>query len=1454
MTETSPTHRRPRRYLIATAVTAYPKAPAQLEWDRPGLADARRRVIDLFTTHLGYEHVSDLGLNPTEAQLLTELRNFSKSPDRRPDDLVAVYIASHGEVLEDGEHVLLTSDTDPDDIDDALPTLTLARKILRGTGVRRLMLMLDTCFSGQGGNELLAAMARLKGHWGDDGESGLAVLTSTQPNELAEAGAFPELLGQAVHSLATAGYTPETLALDAVVNAMRNNPKRPAHQTIGLEIIGLTGAIPPFLPNGRHNPRLSHFDLALQQTREWERQADRRVVEYESRFLKRAQGHSDPHRAGWWFSGRHDALADISRWLVDPPPAQPALAVTGGPGSGKTAVLGILAAVSDPGQRRTVPLDGMGLASVPLPPPRTLAAAIYAQNLTDQQVLHGIAAAARVPADTVSELVDRLAARPIPSGRPDDRPLTVLVDALDEAATPESLCRNVLRPLIDPGTPHLRLLLGTRPHLLDPLTTEETGRIDLDSEKYADPEAIHAYTIRNLLGAHACSPYVTCGNGLRTAVARQVARAAGRSFLVARITAGTLAAAPGVPDPDDPGWVAALPRMPGEAIHNDLTRRLGDQAPEVMDLLRPLAFAQGQGLPWEDIWAPAASAVSGHVYTNEHLWRLRSTAGSYIVEAIEDGRSVYRLYHEAMAEYLRTDQNAQAVHAALTSALRATVPYGADADPDWSRAHPYLRRHLATHAALGGVLDELVQEPDYLVHAECDTLAPHLRLLTTDEGRLHGAVYRASIGTHRPLAPDERRAVLALDAARYGAHETRRALTDRMAADAWKPVHASGSGVSPAMHNILTGHTGEVLAVACTEIAGQSVAVTGSHDSTVRIWDLGTGRPVGEPITGHDTPVTSVACALLDGRPLAVTNSYDSPARVWDLETGRPVGGSLTGPEIEVDRLICAEFDGRPVVVTASYHDSTVRMWDLRTHRPVGPSLSHLTGWFHAVLCVADGARPYAVTSDRDNTVRVWDLSTGRPIGEPCTFPSGPVKAAACGEIDSRPVVVTLTPGEVRVVDLTTGRPVGDPFSTRTNAWNELACTRLDGQPVAVATSYDNKVMLWNLRTGRLIDSPLTGHTSGVRAVACTRVGGQPVAVTGSRDRTVRIWGLNVGHPIGRPAAGHAGNVTAVACGRLRGGPVVITASTDRTARMWYPPASEAIEQHGGALAGWSHAPAVARLDAPAAAIALTTGARPVALTLTTDDRPGIGPDMTIWDLETRRIIGRLPAENTARRVAAAASTHLDGRPLAAIGYDDGTSQLWDLETYRPVGRPLHRRKVSSGAAACTRLDGRPVALIGYTDSSVRLWDLDSGEPVGRPLVGHTARVTAVECVEIDGLPVAVTSSHDKTLRMWDLTTQYPLGRPLIGHTNWVNAMVCTELDGRPVALTGSHDNTVRVWDLLRPTAKPTGLTMLRLANHCRALAVSDHHLVAAFGNDVAFFTRQRAPRYSSTTAHGPER
>ena len=69
-----------------------------------------------------------------------------------------------------------------------------------------------------------------------------------------------------------------------------------------------------------------------------------------------------------------------------------------------------------------------------------------------------------------------------------------------------------------------------------------------------------------------------------------------------------------------------------------------------------------------------------------------------------------------------------------------------------------------------------------------------------------------------------------------------------------------------------------MLAVATTVLPdGRAVAVTGSRDDTVRIWDLTTSRPTGEPLTGHTGTVRAVATTVVpDGRAVTVTGSSDA--------------------------------------------------------------------------------------------------------------------------------------------------------------------------------------------------------------------------------------------------------------------------------------------------------------------------------------------------------------------------------------------------------------------------------------------------------------------------------------------------------------------------------------------------------------------------------------------------
>ena len=890
------------RFLLTAAVTRYPLDP---DLDRPELADDVERVAGLLTRDFGYTHVPVLGDSPTQAQLRDELRRFCRAPERQPHDLVAVYLACHGDILEPDDFVLLPSDFDPEDpLRVVVRPQDLSEWLLRDTSVRRLLLMLDACYSGQGGRDAAQAAMRWVHQPGAANGPGVVLVTATHPWQKAKPGVFSRIFVRAVGDLASGGYGQQDLRLDTVVGVINADRDKPDSQTVACHLLGLTGELPPFLPNPRYRPPLIDADL-LEQERA--RDAEQRPDHLRVRFLPATR----------WFTGRHGALTDLVGWLGNPVGPR-TLVVTGHAGSGKTALLGLLAALSDHDQAPTVPRGGLpaGLTI----PDGAITEAIYAGTMTTGQVRDQIAAAAGLRADTTAELIDALTRRGNGS-------LTVLIDALDEAADPPGLISGLLRPLMGEHRGALRILLGTRPHLLTArlLGKPETGHylpVDLDSEKYADPASIRAYIRRILLSEDpldsAYKPaglYRTAPAGTVDAVTDAIGEAAGTSFLVARITAATEATTASLPDPHDPAWRQALPRLADQAMRRDLHLRLGQDADKAAWLLLPLAYAQGSGLPWEDIWPRLADALSpGQGYGNEDLVWLRKTAGSYAVEGLADGRSVYRLYHQALAEYLLESRDQRADQQTITSTLTSLVPPGEGGTRDWLGAHPYTRAHLATHAAQAGRIDDLLADPAYLLAASRPQLLAAADAASSKPARAAADAYRRA-AHHLRTAPAEQHASYLQLAARCGrAPQLADALENCRQRGTWSCTWASWRLEPP--HRALTDHTGPVRALTAAELDGRPVVISGSDDSSVRVWDLATGTPVSHPFTGHTGPVNAVTATKLDGRPVVISGSDDGtrpsvgpghrhpgqppvhrphrPGECGDgRRTGRPAGGHL---------------------------------------------------------------------------------------------------------------------------------------------------------------------------------------------------------------------------------------------------------------------------------------------------------------------------------------------------------------------------------------------------------------------------------------------------------------------------------------------------------------------------------------------------------------------------------
>ncbi|KAJ7660607.1 WD40-repeat-containing domain protein [Mycena rosella] len=60
--------------------------------------------------------------------------------------------------------------------------------------------------------------------------------------------------------------------------------------------------------------------------------------------------------------------------------------------------------------------------------------------------------------------------------------------------------------------------------------------------------------------------------------------------------------------------------------------------------------------------------------------------------------------------------------------------------------------------------------------------------------------------------------------------------------------------------------------------------MSGSDDTTLRMWDVRTGTAVGKPLEGHTNYVQSIAFSP-NGK-LIVSGSNDNTVRIWDASTG----------------------------------------------------------------------------------------------------------------------------------------------------------------------------------------------------------------------------------------------------------------------------------------------------------------------------------------------------------------------------------------------------------------------------------------------------------------------------------------------------------------------------------------------------------------------------------------
>ncbi len=600
----------------------------------------------------------------------------------------------------------------------------------------------------------------------------------------------------------------------------------------------------------------------------------------------------------------------------------------------------------------------------------------------------------------------------------------------------------------------------------------------------------------------------------------------------------------------------------------------------------------------------------------------------------------------------------------------------------------------------------------------------------------------------------------------------------------------------PVQRTISLGHTDSVQAVAFS-LDGR-LALSGSQDGTVRLWEVETGRAV-RVMEGHSDGVMSVAFGP-DGR-LALSGSEDGTVRLWEVETGR----SMRVLEGHSDRVMSVAFSPDGDLALSGSEDGTVRLWEVETGRLMRVLESH-SDRVMSVAFSPDGR--LALSGSEDGTVRLWAVETGRAV-RVVEGHSDRVRSVAFSP-DRRLALSGSEDRTVRLWEVETGRTVrvlkGHSDRVRTMAFSP------DGR-LALSGSDDRTVRLWEVETGRAV-RVLEGDSGRVMSVDFSPDG--RLALFGSEDGTVRLWEMETGHAV-RVLEGHSEAVWSVAFSP--DGRPAISGSFDRTVRLWEVETGRAVRVLRG------HSDAVRSVAfSPDGRLALSGS----------DDRT-----MRLWEVGTGRSVRVL--EGHSDRIMSVAFSP-DGR-LALSGSDDRTVRLWEVETGRAV-QVLEGHSLQVWSVAFSP-DGR-LALSGSDDRTVRLWEVETGRAV-RVLAGHSDRVMGV-AFSPDGR-LALSGSDDRTVRLWEVKTGRAM-RVLEGHTDRVRTMAFSP-DGR-LALSGSDDRTVRLWEV------ETGRSVRVLEGHSgrvMSVAFSRDGRLAFSGseNGVLRVWSLEIPKESSRLLDAPE-
>jgi eukaryotic-like serine/threonine-protein kinase len=327
-------------------------------------------------------------------------------------------------------------------------------------------------------------------------------------------------------------------------------------------------------------------------------------------------------------------------------------------------------------------------------------------------------------------------------------------------------------------------------------------------------------------------------------------------------------------------------------------------------------------------------------------------------------------------------------------------------------------------------------------------------------------------------------------------------------------------------------HDSEVFAV-CFSPDGQMI-LTASRDGTARLWDAGTAQATGivlrhryafrdndsslgrDDETREQTSLIKAVAFSPDGKTV-LTGSADATARLWDVVSGKQIGEPFLH-EGDVNAVAYSS-DGEAILTSTRWN---TYLWDTAHigHKRLRFQHPHGVG---AVAFSPDGKTILTGTADlnplnfvgRKWQARLWDASTGTALCDPLPHRLGVVSAAFSPDgtqFLTGGGYIYGGPGEARLWQTATREPIG-----RAMTYDEpIYAVAFNPDGRTFLTAGKNKLaQLYEVGSAKLVRT--FQHPDNVLSAAFSPDG--EILLTGDSGGIARLWKVATGQLIGEPVA-----------------------------------------------------------------------------------------------------------------------------------------------------------------------------------------------------------------------------------------------------------------------------------------------------------------------------------------------